>query len=84
MAHVMASSRTDFAVPRPERRGLNREQAADYIGVSASLFDEMVKDGRMPKPKRINARMVWDRRGLDEAFDRLPSIDGSVEANPWD
>ena len=56
-------------------RGLSRVQAAAYIGVSPSLFDEMVKDGRMPKPMRINARTVWDRIKLDEAFAALPHED---------
>lgn len=32
----------------------------------------MVDDGRMPPPKAINARRVWDRRKLDEAFEGLP------------
>jgi predicted DNA-binding transcriptional regulator AlpA len=43
-------------------RGLRREEAAAYIGVSPSTFDKMVADGRMPIPKRINARTVWDRK----------------------
>src|SRR5690242_17745827 len=30
-------------------RGLSRVQAAAYVGVSPVLFDELVKDGRMPK-----------------------------------
>lgn len=63
-------------------RGLSREEAAAYIGVSASLFDMLVKDGRMPVPKRINARTVWDRVQLDAAFSALPSNDTRV--NPWD
>ena len=29
----------------------------------------------MPSPKRINARVVWDRLELDEAFAALPSND---------
>jgi hypothetical protein len=62
-------------------RGLSRAQAATYIGVSPSLFDQMVGDGRMPKGKRINSRVVWDRMQLDEAFGALP--DGSDD-NPWD
>jgi len=49
-------------------RGLSRAQAAAYIGVSPTLFDEMVADGRMPKATRINSRVVWDRLKLDEAF----------------
>ena len=55
-----------------EPRGLSRIQAAAYIGVSPSLFDQMVKDGRMPQPKRINTRVIWDIRLLDEAFGALP------------
>ncbi len=62
-------------------RGLSRAGAADYIGVSPGKFDEMVKDGRMPPPRRIDARKVWDRHALDLAFDELP-VEG--EANPWD
>jgi predicted DNA-binding transcriptional regulator AlpA len=63
-------------------RGLSREQSARYIGISPSLFDQLVNDGRMPKPKRINARTVWDRRKLDEAFDALD--DDSPVSDPWD
>lgn len=64
-------------------RGLSRVQAAAYIGVSPSLFDELVKDGRMPRPKRINSRTVWDRIRLDEAFEAILD-DESRAANPWD
>jgi hypothetical protein len=52
-------------------RGPSRVQAAAYIGVSPTKFDEMVADGRMPKPKRIDGRRVWDIRKLDIAFDAL-------------
>ena len=37
-------------------------------------------DGRMPPPKRINNRTIWDRKRLDESFDALD--DGGI--NPWD
>jgi predicted DNA-binding transcriptional regulator AlpA len=63
-------------------RGLSREEAAAYVGISPSLFDTLVKDGRMPSPKRINARTVWDRLQLDAAFAALPGDD--APANPWD
>ncbi len=43
----------------------------------------MVKDGRMPKPKRVNTRTVWDRVQLDEAFTALPGEE-EEDANPWD
>lgn len=43
----------------------------------------MVGDGRMPKPKRINRRTVWDRHQLDRAFDALPDEDGRAN-DVWD
>lgn len=52
-------------------RGLCREAAAAYVGVSPSKFDDMVKDGRMPPPVRVDARTIWDRRRLDKAFEAL-------------
>jgi hypothetical protein len=57
-------------------RGLCREQAAEYVGVSATKFDQMVADRRMPAPKRIDGRVVWDRLQLDIAFAALPDENG--------
>ena len=48
-------------------RGLSRVQAAVYIGVGATKFDEMVADGRMPKPFTANGFGNWFRRRCDEA-----------------
>jgi hypothetical protein len=67
--------------PQFPPRGLSRVESADYVGVSPSLFDAMVRDGRMPGPKVINTRTVWDRFALDRAFEALPDRD---VANPWD
>jgi predicted DNA-binding transcriptional regulator AlpA len=65
-----------------EPRGLRREVAAAYIGVSATKFAQMVEDGRMPRPTQIDGCVVWDRRKLDEAFDKLS--DNEQSRNPWD
>lgn len=65
-------------------RGLDRVQAAAYIGVGTSKFDTMVADGRMPKPKKIDGRRVWDRHEIDKAFDALPNEDKRLNVNPWD
>jgi hypothetical protein len=40
----------------------------------------MVKDGRMPQPKPINSRIVWDRLKLDLAFDALPDREDGTSA----
>lgn len=64
-------------------RGLSRGQAAAYVGVSPSLFDMLIKDGRMPGPKRINSRVVWDRLKLDDAFEALADVDDASVEEEW-
>lgn len=54
------------------RRGLRREDAAVYVGVSARQFVEWVSKGLMPKPKRVEGVVVWDRKRLDIFFEALP------------
>lgn len=79
----MTAAARHAVCPPPTARGLSREGAANYIGVGLSLFDQMVGDGRMPKPKRINARNVWDVRAIDKAFDLLPGGGGESDED-WD
>ncbi len=62
-------------------RGLSRTDAARYIGVCPSKFDQLVKDGRMPKPIKIDGRVVWDINDLNDAFDNLKD---EPPNNPWD
>ena len=76
-----AMSRPDILPPSLPPRGLSRVQAAAYIGIGVTLFDQLIADGRMPKPKRINARTVWDREQLDAAFAALP--DDSERDDQW-
>ena len=53
-------------------RGLSREVAAAYIGVSPPTFDNLVREGKMPKPFEIGTRRVWDRVEIDALFPALP------------
>ena len=62
--------------PSLSPRGLSRVEAAAYVGISPVKFDDMVSDGRMPAPKKIDGRRVWDRLALDSAFTALPDDDG--------
>ncbi|SLN77259.1 helix-turn-helix transcriptional regulator [Oceanibacterium hippocampi] len=62
-------------------RGLSRELAAAYVGVSPNTYSKWVESGLMPKPKRVGGRVVWDRQAVDLAFSALP---GDDERNPWD
>ena len=64
--------------PNLAPRGLSRAETAAYIGVGTTKFDAMVADGRMPAPKKIDGRNVWDRHAVDSAFAALPDAGGAV------
>ena len=64
-------------------RGLSREQAAAYVGISERLFATLVTEKRMPEPRCINDRVVWDRHELDAAFELLPKRNGHA-AEAWE
>ncbi len=64
-------------------RGLRRPVAAAYVGVGPTKFDEMVEDGRMPKPKRIDTRKIWDRLEIDEAITALPTDGDADNSDEW-
>lgn len=70
-------------------RGLSRQQAAEYVGVSPSHFDKLIRDRLMPPPKRLGGRVIWDRKQLDGALDALDADsawpdDEIIDANSWD
>ena len=50
-------SRLYDAIAYPPR-GMSREEAARWVGVSTTKFDELVKDRRMPRPKRVDGRVI--------------------------
>lgn len=63
---------------------INRVQAAEFVGVSPSKFDQMVEDGRMPKPRAIDNRRIWLVNSLTEALLNLPTVGDEEEPNEWD
>jgi hypothetical protein len=65
------------------RRGLSRTEAALYLGISPSKFDELVGDGRVSRPRLIDKRKVWDVFELDLAFEELPRDDDKPAGNSW-
>lgn len=67
----------------PEKRGLKREEAAQYVGISPSKFDQLVERGDMPKPFKIDGRLVWDWERVDAAFSELSERDRG-DTGAWD
>jgi hypothetical protein len=65
------------------RRGLSREEAAIYLGISASTFDELRSRCLIEPPRVIKGRKLWDIRELDLAFDALPRENQESEVKSW-
>jgi predicted DNA-binding transcriptional regulator AlpA len=72
----------DALPPNLPPRGLSRAAAAQYVGIGQTKFDELVADGKMPRPFSIGARKLWDLRALNQAIDALAET--ANEANEWD
>ena len=80
--HALSRRNRDILPVSLPPRGLSRGEAAAYIGVSPSKFDQLVRDGLMPRPKRFGS-VRWDRHLIDKAFDALPDEDGRAD-DVWD
>jgi hypothetical protein len=80
--HITLTDRRLSAIRPAIRRGLSRTEAAMYLGISPSKFDEMRKDGRVGPARLIDGRKVWDVRDLDLAFEALP-METSEAAEDW-
>jgi hypothetical protein len=64
---------------------LNREQAAEYVGVSPNSFDKLVATGRMPKARSYAPevdRIVWLCEELTAALKKLPTH--GVKTRPYE
>ena len=64
------------------RRGLSREEAALYLGISPSKFDALRKDRRVGPAHLIDGRKVWDIHDLDMAFEHFP-IESESDSEDW-
>lgn len=84
-ADTMTTARSQKAqiLPLPTQRGLPRGRAAEYLGISPSHFNKMVKAGLIPAPIALHGKDVWDRYALDLVFDALPGEDAPPETNSW-
>lgn len=51
--------------------GLNRSQAAEFVGLKLGKFDHEVKAGNLPPPLRFGRSIVWTTRTLQEALDEM-------------
>ncbi len=65
-------SRREISAGLPIVFGLSEVEAAASIGISATKFRELRKAKRMPDPRRIDGRLVYDVDELRAAFKAMP------------
>jgi hypothetical protein len=49
----------------------------------SAFLRALVKDGRMPSPRRIDGRTIWDVDELRAAFKALPHEGERVRTDSW-
>jgi predicted DNA-binding transcriptional regulator AlpA len=78
-----STARVDILPSLPVVFGLGEAEAATAIGISASKFRMLVKEARMPRPRRIDGRAIWDVDELRAAFKAFPHGDADEKADTW-
>jgi hypothetical protein len=63
--------------------GLGELEAAAAIGISASKFRMLVEEQRMPSPRRLDGRNIWDVDELRAAFKALPHAEKTEKTDSW-
>lgn len=63
---------------------VSRQAAAALIGISTSFFDKLVRDGRMPQPRELDGRVLWDSEELRAAWRQVPKRGQATRRNTFD
>lgn len=67
-----------------ERIAYRRDEAAAVLGVSPTTFDELVKEGKMPRPVRVRGCVLWGATALSVAWAAIENEAGVDSRNEWD
>lgn len=70
---MVKRNRPSALPPNLPPRGLSHDEAAEYLGLGVTLFDDLIKQGVLPEPIKAGGRVLWDRFALDRAFEALPT-----------
>jgi predicted DNA-binding transcriptional regulator AlpA len=70
----------DTSLPRFAMR---RDEAAASLAISPTLFDQWVKEGRMPKSHKIGGVVLWDTQEVQDHWISLRDGDTVSKDNPF-
>jgi predicted DNA-binding transcriptional regulator AlpA len=63
---------------------VSRETAAELLGISAGTFDKLVKAGKLPEPREVESRILWDSAEIRAAWRAMPRRGQQPPGNEWD
>jgi predicted DNA-binding transcriptional regulator AlpA len=64
-------------------RAMRSERAAAYLSMSESNFLRLVKEGKLPKAKKLDGIVFWDRGALDSFVENYEGeVDETIDK--WD
>ena len=62
---------------------LGRIKLAEELDVSPTTVDDLVKDGRLPSPRKIKSRVLWLRSEVEAAVEDWPLRDQPAPVDDW-
>ena len=65
-------------------RWMRADRAAAWADMSKSKFLELVCQGKLPKPIKIDGMTMWDRLELDTALEQFKTVEVSDRQNTVD
>jgi predicted DNA-binding transcriptional regulator AlpA len=68
-----ARSRPSSLPPSLPPRLVSAVQGAEFLNISTNKFYQLVGEGRLPRPVKIDRRNAWDVLDLHAAVDRMKS-----------
>lgn len=78
---MAASSLREVSIPR---FALKRDEAAAALAISVGTFDNWIKDGLMPKGRKIRGNVLWDAEAVRDAWRKLMEGEADDASNPFD
>jgi predicted DNA-binding transcriptional regulator AlpA len=76
--------RFDHLPPGVIPLAVSRETAAQLLGISAGTFDKLVKTGKLPEPREVESRILWDSKEIEAAWRAMPRRGQPATVNEWD
>lgn len=75
--------KTDTGLTYPPRL-MDKGTAAKYLSIGLTMFDQLVTDGVIPRPKRLKSKYLWDRIDLEAVANDLTEDTRTVKQQMFD